>query len=66
MWICGASRQPASLLLAALRQARWASGLPQRDPRFSSVTDADLAFFEIVVGPGGVVTDPHDLQPFNK
>jgi len=60
------SRQPARLL-AALQQARLASGPPlSRDPRFASVQDADLAFFESVLGPGGVVTDPHELQPFNK
>jgi hypothetical protein len=60
-------RQPASQLLAALRHVRQASGVPQRDPRFASVTDTDVQFFETVLGPGGgVVTDPHELQPFNK
>lgn len=59
------TRQPARLL-AALDQARLAAGLVQRDPRFASVTDADLAFFESVLGSGGVVTDPHELQPFNR
>lgn len=37
-----------------------------RDPRFATVTDTDLNFFESVLGAGGVVTDPHDLQPFNR
>lgn len=60
------SRQPARLL-AALQQARLASGPPlSRDPRFATVQDVDLAFFESVLGPEGVVTDPHELQPFNK
>lgn len=63
-------------MLAALRQARAArllglqaraaSGGLQRDLRFAACSDADLAFFESVVGPAGVVTDPHDLQPFNR
>ncbi len=46
--------------------ARLASGVPERDARFASVQDADLRFFESVLGGGGVVTDPHELAPFNK
>ena len=64
MWYSG-SRQPGRLL-AALRQLRWAGGLPTRDPRFAAVGDADLQFFEGVLSPAGVVTDPHELQPYNR
>lgn len=65
MWGC-TQRNP-SRLLSAFRQLRAASGAPlQRDPRFAAVQDADLAFFESVLGASGVVTDPHELQPFNK
>lgn len=46
--------------------ARLASGVPERDARFASVQDADLRFFESVLGGEGVVTDPHELAPFNK
>lgn len=45
---------------------RLASGVPERDPRFATVRDADLRFFESVLGGAGVVTDPHELARFNK
>ena len=64
MW--GSSCRPAGRLLSALRQLRWAGGAVERDPRFATVTDADLTFFESVLGSAGVVTDPHELQPFNR
>lgn len=57
-------------LVASLRRSgtwrAFASGETPRDPRFAAVQDSDLAFFESVLGAGGVVTDPHDLQPFNR
>lgn len=64
MW-SGACRQPRRLL-AALRQLRFAGGAAVRDPRFANVGDADLQFFESVLGAAGVVTDPHELQPYNR
>lgn len=58
----------ARRLAAALRTTgvRLASGVPERDPRFAIVQDADIRFFESVLGEGGVVTDTHELAPFNK
>ena len=38
--------------------------MPPRDPRFGTLTDADLQAFESILGGGGVVTDPHALQPY--
>jgi hypothetical protein len=38
----------------------------QRDSRFSKVADSDLRYFKDVLGDSGVVTDPHDLQMFNR
>lgn len=50
----------------ALQQQRGAAaGALQRDASFAAVTDADVRAFEDMV-PGGVVTDPHDLVPFNR
>lgn len=43
-----------------------ASAAPVRDPRFATLTDADLRVFTDILGPSGVVTDPHELQPFNR
>jgi D-2-hydroxyglutarate dehydrogenase len=36
-----------------------------RDSRYAQVTAGDLAFFENVCGPSGVVTDAADLEPYN-
>ena len=52
--------------LLQLRGVRHAGGPPQRDPRFAAVCDADLDFFRSVLGDAGVVTDEHELQPFNQ
>ncbi|KAL4854460.1 D-2-hydroxyglutarate dehydrogenase [Chlorella vulgaris] len=60
------SGQARSGLLWALRHVRRASGAPARDPRFAALEDSDLQFFDSVLGAGGVVTDPHSLQPFNE
>ncbi|KAL4440007.1 hypothetical protein ABPG75_003008 [Micractinium tetrahymenae] len=59
---------PIRRLAAVVRRTgvRLASGVPERDVRFATVQDADLRFFESVLGQGGVVTDPHELAPFNK
>lgn len=38
----------------------------QRNPAFDTLTDADLHFFRGLLGPMAVVTDPHELQPFNR
>lgn len=57
--------QTGGRLLAALRQLRWAGSVPARGG-YAAVTDTDLSFFESVLGPSGVVTDPHELQPFNR
>jgi hypothetical protein len=65
MWL-PCVRQRVSRLLTALQQVRYAIGTPARDPKFSTVNDADLKFFESVLGSGGVVTDPHELQPLNQ
>ena len=61
-------RGAAGALRAALAGLgrRFASGAPARDPRFAAVQDSDLAFFERVLGRGGVVTEPHALEPFNR
>lgn len=65
--LCNGGRHRAGRLLVALQQWRQAGGVTQRDPRFSVVSDSDLQFFESVLGDtGGVVTDPHELAPFNK
>jgi len=64
MW--GSACRPAGRLLSALRQLRHAGGAVDRDPRFATVVDADLQFFESVLGSSGVVTDPHELQPYNR
>jgi len=47
-------------------QRSFSSAPLQRDSRFSQVTDADLRFFRDVLGDSGVITDPFDLQTFNR
>jgi hypothetical protein len=60
----------ASLLFKNMRcwhLGRRAIGtLPPRDRKFAALTDADLGFFRSLLPfHGGVVTDEHDLEPFN-
>ena len=59
-----AARQQQLTSLLHFRAASTAALM--RDARFSQLEDADVTFFESVLGRQGVVTDPHDLQPFNR
>ena len=61
-----AARRAVDAARAVARRGLAVSAPPPRDPRFAAVTDADVAAFEAVLGPGGVVTDPHELQPYNR
>jgi hypothetical protein len=47
-------------------QRSFSSAPFQRDSRFSQVTDSDLRYFADVLGDSGVITDPHELQMFNR
>jgi hypothetical protein len=47
-------------------QRSFGSAPLQRDSRFSQVTDYDLRYFRDVLGDSGVITDPFDLQTFNR
>jgi hypothetical protein len=47
-------------------QRSFGSATLQRDSRFSQLIDSDLRYFRDVLGDSGVITDPHDLQMFNR
>ena len=54
-------------LAGTLQQRRWAGAAAlQRNSELAAVSDSDLRVFEDILGPGGVVTDPHELQPYNR
>lgn len=53
------------LVPRALLQIRQAATALQRG-EFDVVADEDIHFFKGVCGKSGVVTDPHELQPFNR
>ena len=40
--------------------------VPPRDKKFAALTDADVGYFRSLLPfHGGVVTDEHELEPFN-
>lgn len=48
-------------------QRRWYSVLGHhRDQRFARVEAEDIGFFKSLLGEEAVVTDPFDLQSFNR
>jgi hypothetical protein len=51
---------------SALQQRSAGSIAFQRDSKFEAVSDADIRAFQDILGPGGLVTDQHDLQPYNR
>ena len=38
----------------------------QRDPRFATLSDRDLTFFQSVLDKQGVVTDKEAIEPYNQ
>eukprot|EP01127_Copromyxa_protea_P009800 TRINITY_DN2333_c0_g2_i1.p1 TRINITY_DN2333_c0_g2~~TRINITY_DN2333_c0_g2_i1.p1 ORF type:complete len:495 (-),score=137.86 TRINITY_DN2333_c0_g2_i1:61-1545(-) len=44
---------------------RFASQAVTRNPNFAQVNDADVAFFTSVLGEKGVLTEAHDIEPYN-
>ncbi|RMZ54381.1 hypothetical protein APUTEX25_001957, partial [Auxenochlorella protothecoides] len=39
---------------------------PPRNTEFALLQDSDLAVFDSILGSGGVITDPHEVDPYNR
>lgn len=62
----GGDMQSAQGPPAAARGFAHATAAAERDPRFNSLTDADLDRFRQILGGEAVVTDPEQLHGYNR
>lgn len=61
----GASRTLLALGRSGVLPRNLATVALERSNAFSRLEDADVAVFEGMLGPGGVITDAHDVEPYN-
>jgi FAD/FMN-containing dehydrogenase len=71
MFLAEALTRRTSTLLDLVGRRNFARGIgsasrPVRNERFAVLGDADIAHFESVLGANAVITDPNDLQPYNR